>query len=210
MPRNEETRFGAQKKIVHATERQTDRVQLERWLFLRHREGLNAHKLIFFDESGVNLSMARRYGRGYRGARVEGYVPKNWGESVTLIAGIGHRGLMAPLILNGSMTGDAFEAYIEQAVVPHIGPGDVLVWDNLGAHRRARVRDLVEMAGASILFLPPYSPDLNPIELAWSKLKTLLRGSVARSPEALESAVADAFSSITREDILHWMQHCGY
>ena len=210
MPRNEKTRTRAQKKIVHASERQTDRVRLERWLFDRHREQLEPHRLIFFDESGINLSMARRYGRGLRGVRVEGFVPKNWGKSVTLIAGIGQRGLLAPLMLNGSMTGDAFEAYIEQAVVPHLQYGDVLVWDNLSAHKRARVRELVEDVGASILFLPPYSPDLNPIELAWSKIKTLLRSRGARTPEALEQAVADAFFSVTECDIASWLAHCGY
>jgi transposase len=208
--RNEETGARSQKKIVHASERQTDRVRLDRWLFTRHREKLELHRLLFFDESGVNLSMARPYGRAVRGVRVEGFVPKNWGESVTLIAGIGQRGLLAPLILDGSMTGDAFEAYIEQAVVPHIQSGDVLVWDNLSAHKRARVRELVSEAGASILFLPPYSPDLNPIELAWSKVKTFLRSRGARTPEALEQAVADAFASITTSDIAHWLSHCGY
>jgi len=154
--------------------------------------------------------MARRYGRGLRGERVEGYVPKNWGESVTLVAGIGLRGLIAPLMLDGSMTGDAFEAYIEQAVLPHVQPGDVLVWDNLGAHRRARVATLLKDAGAYVLFLPPYSPALNPIELAWSKIKTLLRCRGARSVEALERAVAEAFSSVTSQDIANWLRHCGY
>lgn len=154
--------------------------------------------------------MARRYGRGPRGVRVEGYVPKNWGKSVTLVAGIGLRGLLAPLMLDGSMTGDAFEAYIEQAVLPHVMPGDVLVWDNLSVHKRARVRNLIEGVGATILFLPPYSPDLNPIELAWSKIKTQLRSRGARTPEALERAVADAFSSVTECDISNWLAHCGY
>lgn len=210
MPCHEEARLGAQKKIVHAAEQQTDRVQLDRWFFLRERERFDPQRLLFFDESGINLSMARAYGRAASHQRVQGYVPKNWGESVTLIAGIGLRGLVAPLMLDGSMTGDAFEAYIEQFVLRHVGPGDILIWDNLAPHKRTSVRTRIEAAGARIVFLPPYSPDLNPIELAWSKIKTLLRARGARNPEDLESAVAEAFASVNVQDIENWMAHCGY
>lgn len=210
MPRFAEARLGSKKKIVHASEQQTDRIQLERWFFLRVRAQLAADKLIFFDESGINLSMARAYGRGPRGERVVGYVPKNWGESVTLIAGIRLGGVVAPMMLDGSMTGDVLEAYFAQFVVRELKPGDIVVWDNLAAHKRSAVRQLIESAGAELLFLPAYSPDLNPIELAWSKLKTVLRARAARTPDELELAVAEAFSSINADDIQHWMAHCGY
>jgi transposase len=154
--------------------------------------------------------MARAYGRAVRSRRVVGYVPKNWGESVTLIAGIRLGGVVAPMMLDGSMTGEILESYVEQFVVRELKPGDIVVWDNLGAHKRASVRSALEAVGAELLFLPAYSPDLNPIELAWSKLKTLLRARAARTPEQLESAVAQAFSAINAEDIQHWMEHCGY
>ena len=123
MPCDEETPIGSQKKIVHASEQQTDRVQLDRWFYERERKRFDPDRLLFFDESGINLSMARRYGRAQGGNRVVGYVPKNWGESVTLVAGIGKRGLFAPLMLDGSLTGEIFEDYIEQFVLRHIQPG---------------------------------------------------------------------------------------
>ena len=210
MPCDEASRPCSEKKIVHASEQQTDRVQLDRWFFLRERETLLAEQLLFFDESGINLSMTRAYGRALRHQRVEGYVPKNWGESVTIVAGIGMRGLVAPMLLDGSMTGDAFEAYIEQLVIGHLHPGDILVWDNLGAHKRASIREHVEAVGARVLFLPPYSPDLNPIEMAWAKIKANLRSRNARSAEALEQAAASALASVTSDDIRSWMMHCGY
>ena len=115
--------------------------------------------------------MTRAYARSERGERAVGHVPKNWGDSVTLAAGIGLSGLIAPLILRGSMNGDIFEAYVEQFILPELSEGDIVVLDNLSAHKRGSVRALIEAAGALVIFLPPYSPDLNPIELAWSKVK---------------------------------------
>ncbi len=167
-------------------------------------------RLLFFDESGINLSMTRRYARAPKGERACGDAPKNWGDSVSLVAGIGLRGVVAPVMLRGSMTGDAFEAYVEQCVLPELRPGDVVLWDNLGAHKRARVRTLVEGAGASVVFLPPYSPDTNPIEMAWSKVKTILRSHAARTWDALVDAVADALSKVTTNDILGWFAACDY
>ena len=154
--------------------------------------------------------MARRYARALGGARAVGFVPKNWGESVTIVAGIGLRGVIAPLVINGGLDGAGFDAYIEQFVLPHLWPGDVLIFDNLAAHKSAKAKKLIESKGASLLFLPPYSPDLNPIELAWSKLKTALRSRGARTPDALVAAVAAALDEITPEDIAAWLKHCGY
>lgn len=169
-----------------------------------------ADRLLFFDESGINLAMTRHYARAPKGQRAHGAAPKNWGDSVSLAAGIGLRGLVAPLVLRGSMTGVAFEAYIEQFVLPHLREGDILVWDNLGAHKCARVRELVESVGALVVFLPPYSPDLNPIEMAWSKVKAILRGHAARTWDELVEAVVAALSAISRSDIANWFRHCGY
>lgn len=167
-------------------------------------------RLVFLDESGVNLSMARSCARSPRGQRALGDVPKNWGDSVTLCAGIALRGLIAPLYLHGSMTGDVFEAYVEQFLVPELLPGDIAILDNLSVHKRASVRQLIEGAGAKLLFLPPYSPDYSPIEPAWSKVKALLRKAAARTYEALLEAVADALHAVTTRDARGWFGLCGY
>lgn len=181
-----------------------------RWLFRREGLGATLGRLLFFDESGINLSMTRHYARAPRGERACGDAPKNWGGSVSLAAGNGLRGVVAPVMVRGSMTGDAFEGYVEQMVLPALRPGDVVLWDNLGAHKRARVRELVQSVDASVVFLPPYSPDTNPIEMAWSKVKTILRGHAARTWDALVDAVADAFGRFTSDDILSWFTKCGY
>ena len=154
--------------------------------------------------------MARGYARAERGERAVGHVPKNWGDSITLSAGIGLRGLIAPLMLRGSMNGDIFEAYIEQFVVPVLEPGDIVVLDNLSAHKRGSIRTLLENAGASVIYLPPYSPDMNPIEMAWSKVKSILRTFAARTIEELEAAIVSALSAISQSDIANWFRHCGY
>jgi transposase len=169
-----------------------------------------ADRLIFIDESGINLSMARACARSIRGQRATGHVPKNWGGSVTLCAGIGLRGVVAPLYLPGSMKGEYFEAYVEQFLLPELRPNDIVVMDNLSVHKMVVVRNLIEAAGAKLLFLPPYSPDLSPIEPAWSKVKALLRRSAARSYDALFDAVTAALRAITREDARGWFGLCGY
>ena len=169
-----------------------------------------ADRLIFLDESGINLSMARSCARAPRGERAIGHVPKNWGDSVTLCAGIALRGVIAPLYLHGSMNGDAFEAYVEQFLVPELRPGDIAVLDNLSVHKRASVRQLIERAGAQLLFLPPYSPDYSPIEPAWSKVKALLRRAAARTYDALLEAVEHALRAVTTTDARGWFGLCGY
>jgi transposase len=171
---------------------------------------LLAERLVFLDESGVNLSMARFCARAQRGQRAVGHVPKNWGDSVTLCAGLALRGLIAPLYLHGSMNGDVFEAYVEQFLVPELRPGDLVVMDNLSAHKRASVRAIIEQAGAKLLFLPPYSPDFSPIEPAWSKVKALLRRSAARTYDALLDAATAALRAITPSDARGWFRLCGY
>jgi transposase len=169
-----------------------------------------AERLIFLDESGVNLSMTRSCARAARGQRAPGHVPKNWGDSVTLCAGVALRGLVAPLYLHGSMNGETFEAYIEQFLVPELRPGDIAVMDNLSVHKMVSVRAHIENAGAKLLFLPPYSPDFSPIEPAWSKVKALLRRSAARTYDALLDAVVSALGAITRDDARGWFRLCGY
>jgi transposase len=193
-----------------SSERYRDATRLMRWHFAHLGLDRTAERLVFFDESGVNLSMTRAYGWAPSSQRVHDHVPKNWGESTTLVAGIALRGLVAPLMLRGSMTGDIFADYIEKDVAPRLHPGDIVLLDNLGAHRVQGVQSAIEHARASLLYLPPYSPDLNPIELAWSKVKALIRAARPRCFDALVDALAAALAAITSTDILGWFHHAGY
>ena len=154
--------------------------------------------------------MARTYARAPRGERVVGSVPKNWGDSVTVAACLCEGGIVAPFYRHGSMSGEWMEAYVEQVLRPELRDGDVVVMDNLAAHKTGRVRALIEAAGAELVFLPPYSPDLNPIELAWSKMKSRLRQIAARSYDALLDAVERALRAITSSDASAFFAACGY
>lgn len=167
-------------------------------------------RLIFFDESGVNISMTRAYGRAPTCSRVYGSVPKNWGDNVTLCAGLTCEGLIAPLRMDGAMNGDIFEAYIEQFVVPELRPGDIVVMDNLSAHKRTSIGKLIAAAKAQLVYLPPYSPDLNPIEMIWSKVKSVLRKLAARTLHALDEAIVDALRAVSPADALGCFRHAGY
>jgi transposase len=154
--------------------------------------------------------MARAYARGPKGQRVVGNLPKNWGDSVTVAACLTDTGIVAPFYRHGSMNGDWMLAYVEQVLSLELRDGDIVVMDNLAAHKNARVRECIESHGAELLFLPPYSPDLNPIELAWSKMKALLRKVAARTYDALLEAVTDALRAITEQDAASYFGACGY
>ena len=185
-------------------------MQVAREQWVNDAELGEVERLVFFDESGVNLSMTRTYARAPRGERAVGYVPKNWGESITLAAGVALRGLIAPLRLVGSMTADVFEAYIEQFVCPELRAGDIVIVDNLSAHKRASIAGLVARAGARLRYLPPYSRDFSPIEPCWSKVKELIRAAAARTVEALDEAIVKALRAVSTTDARGWFGHCGY
>lgn len=154
--------------------------------------------------------MARTHGRAPKGERVVGYVPRNGGDRVTLIAALTVEGIQAPMFMKGSMTTVAFEGYVEHFLGPKLHPGHIVVMDNLSAHRSARAQQLIEEKGAHLWRLPPYSPDLHPIEWAWSKVKTLLRAAAARGYDALLEAVAKVLPLISSSDALAWMKLDGY
>jgi len=164
----------------------------------------------FLDESSVNTSMTRLYGRAAGGERVVESVPLHSGAQTTTLAVVGLTGLAAPLVLDGAVNGHVFHAYIEQCVAPTLAPGDILLLDNLPAHKVAGVEMLVQARGARLIYLPPYSSDFNPIELVWSKVKTVLRRLKPRPPEALLEALREALLAITTQDIRGWFAHCGY
>jgi transposase len=171
--------------------------------------GQLAH-LKFLDESGTNLGFTRRFGRARPGQRVVEGTPGNAGPHSTLLAALSTQGVQAPWLLEGAMDGAAFEVYVERVLVPTLRSGDIVLMDNLSFHKAPRIRTLIESVGARLEFLPPYSPDLNPIELCWSKIKTALRASKARTFEALLDALDDAFGSVTKQDAQAWFAHCGY
>lgn len=185
-------------------------VQAQRRTFWRLKTLRRAARLVFLDETGINLSMARAYARAPSGERAVAAVPKNWGDSVTVVAGLTLRGIIAPMILHGSMNARAFEAYVEQCLVPELLTNDVVVMDNLAAHKRPIIEELIGRAGAKVLYLPPYSPDFNPIEPSWSKFKALMRATAARTTEALYEAVRLALRAITPNDARGWFRHCGH
>jgi transposase len=154
--------------------------------------------------------MTRAYGRAPTNERVYGSVPKNWGDNVTLSAGLTRDGLIAPLRLVGAMDAEIFEAYIEQFVVPELRLGDIVVMDNLSAHKRASIAALIGSAGAELVYLPPYSPDLNPIEMIWSKVKSVLRTLAARTFDELEEAIVVALRAVSASDAINCIRHAGY
>lgn len=164
----------------------------------------------FLDESSINIDLTRLYGRAAPGQRVVDSVPQPSGPQTTTLAVIGWNGIAAPLVLSGSVNGTVFYGYIEQCVVPTLQPGDILFMDNLSAHKVAGLEELLRSHGAHLIYLPPYSADFNPIELAWSKVKTILRRLKARTLLDLIEALKQALQAITSQDIQAWFAHCGY
>jgi transposase len=166
---------------------------------------------VFVDESGFHTSMRRLRARAPRGKRAYGKVPRNRGKNQTLIASITLEGGMGEAVsIEGATDAEVFETYVGRLLAPTLEAGQVMVLDGLGAHRSARVRELIEERGAELLFLPSYSPDLNPIEEAFSKVKNIVRKAAARTREALDEVMGDALSAVTLEDVAGWFSHCGY
>ncbi len=167
-------------------------------------------RFVFLDETATATNMARRYGRCPADERLVAAVPHGHWQTTTFIAGLRQSGVIAPLVLDGPMTGAAFRAYVEQVLAPTLTPSDVVVMDNLAAHKVDGVRQAIAAAGASILYLPPYSPDLNPIEQLFAKLKALLRKAAARTKEALWTVTGDLPARFTPDQCANYLAHCGY
>lgn len=167
-------------------------------------------KLKFLDEAGSNLAMTRLYGRASRGTRVIDNVPQNYGENITMLATLSLSGINAPMTINGAVDGAVFKVYIEQVLAPSLQLGDVVIMDNLPAHKVKGIEQAIQARGAQLIYLPPYSPDLNPIEKCWSKIKTYLRRAKARTSAELEKALAEALLWISSKDAEGWFKSCGY
>jgi transposase len=196
------------KKSPHASERDTPEVRKERRSFRKEVEPIEPKRLVFVDETGVTTAMTPAYGRAPRGERVESSAPASW-ESVTLIAALGLDGVRAPLAFPGSVNAATFESYVEQVLVPALRRGDVVVFDNLTSHLGPAVAESIERAGASVLRLPPYSPDYTPIEEMFSKFKEFLRRIGARARGDLYEAIGQGLRKVTVRDILGWFRHAG-
>ena len=165
---------------------------------------------VFLDETSTNTAMIRRYGWGPKGARLVDTAPQGHWRTTTFIAGLRHSGIVAPLVLDGPMTGDVFRAYVAQFLAPALRAGDVVVMDNLPVHKVAGVREAIAAVGAGILYLPPYSPDLNPIEQVFAKLKALLRKAASRTRDALWDTIGQLLTAFSPAECQNYLINAGY
>lgn len=170
---------------------------------------LSSRQLVFIDEAGCQLGMSRRYARAPVGERAHGVQAYFHGEQVNLIGAIGLQDVRCMMTLEGNVDGEAFEVFARQFLAPKLHNADVVIWDRLPAHKMESVKAIVEATGARVLLLPPYSPDLNPIELMWSKLKEIIRGFAPKTLRAFYKALTVALSQITSSDLYGWFSHCG-
>ena len=171
---------------------------------------MDASRFVFLDETGAATNMTRLYGWAARGERLVDAAPWGHWKTTTLVAGLRSTGIIAPCVLDGSMRGEVFCAYVEQVLAPALLPGDVVVMDNLAAHKVVGVREAIRAAGASVLYLPPYSPDLNPIEQMFAKLKALLRKAAARTREALWTTIGQALDTFSEAECQNYIADAGY
>lgn len=196
--------------MIYASERDLERVRLRR-LEYQTEIGLEmVGRLKFLDEAGSKLAMTRTYGRAAPGERIYEATPQNYGENISMLAAVSLSGISAPMTIDGAVDGLVFRAYVKEVLAPTLSEGEVVVMDNLSAHKVKGVRELIEARGARLIYLPPYSPDLNPIEKCWSKIKTYLRAAKARTREALEGALREALELVTAKDAAGWFASCGY
>lgn len=200
----------AKKKVLKAAEQQRpDVVEKRRWWdILVSRQPLD--RLVFLDEMGVNTKLTRLYGWGPRSERVIGTVPHGHWKTSTFLGALRSTGLTAPLVIDGAMTGDIFLAYVQQQLAPTLKRGDLVILDNLRCHHVAGVRAAIEAAGCQLMYLPPYSPDWNPIELLFSKLKSLLRKHGDRTIDELWQRLGELVPRFTPDECRRYIRHCGY
>jgi transposase len=174
---------------------------------IRH---IDARRLVFVDEFGVNIRLARLFGWAPRGTRSRGTVPRNYGTNLSVCAALSLRGITAVMTIEGAVDGPAFAQYVEQVLVPTLKPRQIVIMDNLSAHKQAAVREAIEAVGARVVFLPSYSPDFNPIELAVSVMKAALRRVEAKTREGLEAALPATLDEVSPREAVNMFRHCGY
>ncbi len=171
---------------------------------------LDPERVVFIDETWAKTNMTRTHGYAPKGERLIDAAPHGHWHTTTFVGALRADGMVAPLVVDGAINGELFRAYVEQVLVPELRPGDVVVLDNLGSHKVAGVRRAIERAGCQLLFLPPYSPDLNPIENAFSKLKRLLRRAAERTVDGLWSAIGRLLGDFPPAECRNYLRHCGY
>jgi transposase len=205
------TELDAKKKSLHASQAETERVQNERYNYWQKLREIRPEDLIFIDETGVNLAMVQLYARSLKGTRAYGEKPHSDRQNITLIGAIGLAGFVSAMTIDGSINGDVFRIFVEKILVPNLWEGACVIMDNFSVHKVVGIRELIESKGAQLIYLPPYSPDFNPIENCWSKLKEYLRSVGARSRSALDAAIGKVIDEIiTLKDINHWFAHDCY
>jgi transposase len=205
-----EVGFASEKKSLHATERDTEANLKCRQQFAAKIRTVAPEQLIFLDESGVTTSMTRLYARSLGGGRIHESTPGGHWKIMTILGAMSLRGMIATITIEAATDAEIFLAYVEHVLCPALKSGDVLVIDNLSSHKVSGVRKLIEAAGAEVLYLPPYSPDLNPIEKAWAKLKQLLRAAKARTKEALDQAIQETLKLTSADNAQAWFRLCIY
>lgn len=200
----------ARKKTAHASEQDRLDIKEQRRAWFESQPDLDPERLVFIDETWTSTNMARRHGRCRRGERLRDAVPHGHWKTTTFVAGLRRTGMVAPMVLDAPINRDAFCAYVGQVLVPEFKPGDVVIMDNLSSHKAPAVRELIEAAGATLLYLPPYSPDFNPIEQAFSKLKAHLRKAAERTIHGLWDAIGRILGLYSPNKCANFFANCGY
>jgi transposase len=200
----------SKKKSLRAAEQDRADVARARRRWIRQQRWLNSTRLVFLDETAVNTKMVRLSGRCPRGERLVGCVPQGHWKTLTFVAGLRHNGMTAPFVIDGPMNGPTFLAYVEQCLAPTLNRGDIVIMDNLPAHKVPGVREAIEAAGASLRYLPQYSPDLNPIEMPFAKFKAFLRKLAERTIPALCRRIRSFHRNLTAREALNYFRHAGY
>ena len=199
-----------EKKTAHASEQDRPDIVKRREAWFDSQLDLDPEKLVFIDETWTTTNMARKNGRAPKGERLRAGVPHGHWKTTTFVAGLRLTGMTAPMVLDGPINGQWFQAYVDQVLVPTLSPGDIVVMDNLGSHKGAGVRRAIEAQGATLLYLPPYSPDFNPIENAFSKLKAMLRKAAERTVDALWNRIAELLKEFSPTECANFFAAAGY
>ena len=203
-------RATSKKKTLIASEQRRDDVAQRRTAWRQSQQELDPQRVVFIDETWAKTNMTRTYGRSKQGTRVIERVPQGRWETTTFVGALRATGFVAPLTADGPINGRLFLAWVEQHLVATLSPGDIVIMDNLSSHKVAGVREAIEGAGAELRYLPPYSPDLNPIELAFAKLKKLLRDGAARTIDKLWDLCGQVLDHFTSDECRNYFKHCGY
>jgi transposase len=204
------TQTDVEKKVLKAAEQDRPDVAEARTRWTLWQAGLDPDRLVFIDETWAKTNMTRPRGRSLQGTRLVAKVPHGHWKTTTFLAGLRTCGLTAPLVIDGAVNGELFLAYVRQQLVPTLGHGDIVIMDNLSSHKKAGVQEAIESVGAALIYLPPYSPDFNPIEQAFSKFKWLLKSAKQRTVEALWKTCGQLLNQFSKQECQNYFRNCGY